>query len=230
MRNRALRGWLTLLALSAAALAIGGCDGAKKATPAAMQLEREDVALVGRTLASIQPAVAGEVAASKAAWPYVADGLRGSGRATGLSPAALSAIQTASRTATAVKLPALFGERRAESITGPAAGMAALFRSYLTLATRGWQMIAGADAEIEHGSPAAVRFARASVNLYIDSVYDAHFSVAQLGKQLLAAYKKLGAEDAFAISLTQAEVDALAGAYSEPSDRLYPHPTVKLGS
>jgi hypothetical protein len=34
--------------------------------------------------------------------------------------------------------------------------------------------------------PAAARFARANVDLYIESVYDAHFTIAQLGKLVVA--------------------------------------------
>ena len=76
----------------------------------------------------------------------------------------------------------------------------------------------------------AARFARANVALYIESVYDAHFSLAQIGKHLLAAYKTLGGGGAFGASLTPAEVDALARAYSEGQDRLYPHVGVRFGS
>ena len=46
--------------------------------------------------------------------------------------------------------------------------------------------------------------------LYIESIYDGHFSLAQIGKKLLAGYDKLGGAADFGASLTQAEVDALA--------------------
>ncbi len=220
-----------LLLASGAALALSACAGGKAPTPAVLQLEREDLVLVSHTLSGMRGALAGEVAATKAAWPYVANGLDGSGSREGRAgPTALAAIDAAARSSSRLKLPALFTERKSASITGPGAGMAALFRSYVILSTRGWQQIEAAHEQIERGTPAAARFARANVNLYIDSVYDAHFSVAQLGKQLLAGYKRLGGPPAFGTSLTQGQVDALAAAYSEPSDRLYPHPTVKLGS
>ena len=46
--------------------------------------------------------------------------------------------------------------------------------------------------QIEHGSPASARFARENVALYIESVYDGHFDLAQIGKKLPAAYRTLG--------------------------------------
>ncbi len=51
--------------------------------------------------------------------------------------------------------------------------------------------------------------------LYIESVYDAQFGIAQIGKKLLPAYEQLGGEGAFGASLTKAEAEQLAGAYSE---------------
>jgi hypothetical protein len=108
--------------------------------------------------------------------------------------------------------------------------MASLFRGYTLLSSRGWQMIGGAINQIEHGSPASARFARANVALYIESIYDAHFGLAQIGKKLLDAYTKLGGPAAFGSSLTEAEANRLAGIYSEAGDRLYPHAEVKLGS
>ena len=68
--------------------------------------------------------------------------------------------------------------------------------------------------QIEHGSPAGARFARENVALYIESVYDGHFDLAQIGKQLSDGYRELGGPAAFGRALTQAEVDALARVYS----------------
>ena len=64
----------------------------------------------------------------------------------------------------------------------------------------------------------------------MESVYDGHFDLAQIGKQLPAAYRTLGGPTAFGQALTQAEVDALARTYSEASVRLHPHPGVRLGT
>ena len=119
---------------------------------------------------------------------------------------------------------------QSRSLTGPAAGIAGLFRTFSGLTERGWTLTGAAAGEIESGSPIAVRFARENVALYIDSVYDGHFDAALIGKSLLAGYKKLSVGKGFGTTLTQAEVDALAGAYSPATERLHPHPGVKLGS
>ncbi len=166
-----------------------------------------------------------EQAASEAAWPLVANGLPAS-----TSAGQRAALATAIVRAAAVPVPALFAEHPTMSLTGPGASIAGLFRVYSGLSSRGWRMIGAAIDQIEHGSPTAARFARANVALYIESVYDAHFSLAQIGKQLTHGYAKLGGSSAFGAALTQAEVDSLAHTYSEQSSRLHPHPGVKLGS
>jgi hypothetical protein len=165
-----------------------------------------------------------ELAATRTAWPLVANGLPADPRAL------VRPVAAATASAATVKLPPLFEEAPAASLTGPASGLAGLFRTYAGLARRGWQQIGAAIAEIDHGSPAAARFARENSPLYIESIYDAHFSLAQTGKQLRRAYTMLGGAPAFGRSLTQAEVNALAEAYSEAAYRLHPHAGVRLGS
>ncbi len=211
--------------LGGAALAVAGCGSSRSETPQALRLQRADLVAVSRALASREQSVRSEVAAAKAAWPLVAGGLPADA-----STIPQPAIRTAIERAAALSLPGIFEERGAAALAGPGSGLAGTFRAFSILAARGWRMIGAAIEAIEHGSPAAARFARANVALYIESVYDAHFDVAQIGKQLLAGYKKLGGQAAFGASLTQAEVSALAGAYSDASDRLYPHSKVRLGS
>jgi len=218
-----LRG-AALLTLSSAAIAVG-CGSSHSAPPQALALERADLVAVSRALSSAAPAVGSEVAATKAAWPLVANGLPADTRTI-----SRPAIKAAAERAAALRVPELFEERAAASLTGPASSLAGLFRAYSGLSTRGWQLIGAAIDQTEHGSPVAARFARANVALYIESVYDAHFGLAQVGQHLVAAYEKLGGAAAFGTSLTQAEVDRLADTYSEASDRLHPHPGVKLGS
>jgi hypothetical protein len=216
----------TLLAIGVAASAAIGCGHASPdSTPRAQQLQRADLVASSRALTSAQPSVRSEVAASEAVWPSVANGLPA--RTSAISR---SAIHTATERAAALTVPGLFEERQARSLTGPGAAIAGLFHAYSGLASRGWQLIGAAIDQIEHGSPAAARFARANVALYIQSIYDAHFSLAQIGKHLTDGYRELGGPDAFGASLTQAEVDRLAQAYSEQADRLHPHPGVRLGS
>ena len=214
-----------LLLGSVAALAAHGCGGGEHASREGLRLQREDLILVSRALQRVVAPVAAEVTATKAAWPLVARGLPA--RA---DPAMRRAIRTAERAAARVPLKEPFQEAGAAALTGPAAGIAGLFRVYAGLAPRGWQMIDASIAQAEHGSPAAARFARANVPLYIESVYDAHFDLAHIGKQLAAAYRKLGGAPAFASALAPAEVQALARTYSEAGARLHPHVSARLGS
>jgi hypothetical protein len=206
-------------------IAIAGCGHGTSTTPQTSDLERSDLIAASRALSSVKGPVGREVAASKTAWPLVANGLPAS-----TSADQRAAVATAIARAAAVPVPALFAEHPTSSLTGPGASIAGLFRVYSGLASRGWRMIGAAIDQTEHGSPAAARFARANVALYIESVYDAHFSLAQIGRQLARGYAKLGGPAAFGASLTRAEVDSLADSYSEQISRLHPHPGVKLGS
>jgi hypothetical protein len=225
-RSRTIGRAAALLMLGGAALAVAGCGGGhRSATPQALQLRRADLVAVSRALSGREQSVRSEVAATKAAWPLLARGLPAH-----VSMVSQPAIRTATERAAALTLPGLFEERQAAAITGPGSGLTGTYRTFSILAERGWRMIGAAVEAIERGSPAAARFARANVALYIESVYDAHFVLGQIGKQLLAGYKKLGGQAAFGASLTQAEVTALADTYSESSDQLYPHSKVRLGS
>jgi hypothetical protein len=206
-------------------LALAGCGSSAKATSQALQLERADLVAVCRALSAAKPAAVSEVAATKAAWPLIANGLP-----PDTSRLSRPAIWLAVQRASALRVPGLFQEHQAAVLTGAGSSLAGIFRTYGLLASRGWQLIGAAIQEIEHGSPAAARFARANVALYIESVYDAHFSLAQIGKKLLIDYENQGGPTAFGSSLTQVEVDSLAQAYSEAQDRLYPHTGVRLGS
>jgi hypothetical protein len=91
-------------------------------------------------------------------------------------------------------------------------------------------MIAAAAADAGVASPAAARFARENAPLYIESVYDAQFTVAQIGKKLEPGYRELGGTDALGAALSATQVKALERTYSEASDRLHPHVSVRLGS
>jgi hypothetical protein len=217
--------YAALLLLGCAALAAAGCGSSEGASPTQLRLEREDLIAVTRALQRAQGSVRSEVASTKAAWPLVAHGLPANTSAIARPP-----IVAATAVAAKLQLPGLFEETQAATLTGPGAQLAGLFRSFDGLATRGWRMIGASIEAIEHGSPAAATIARANVALYIESVYDAHFTLAQLGKQLLAGYRKLGGAATFGATLSGEEVDALAQTYSEASDRLHPHPGVRLGS
>ena len=88
-------------------------------------------------------------------------------------------------------------------------------------------MTGAAIDQITAGPPTAATFARGNVALYIDAVYDGHFDAALIGKSLLKGYRKLGGAPAFGATLTEAEVEALARAYSPATEQLHPHPGVQ---
>jgi hypothetical protein len=206
-------------------LALGGCGGSGEAPgPPALKLSREDFLAVCGVLERSEAQTAIAVAATKRAWPLVADGLP-----RVIAPATRQAIAAAATGAEGVRVPALMQRARSASLTGPAAEIAGLFRNYVLLSTRGWRLTAAAASEIQSGSPGA-RFARENVALYIESVYDGHFSLAQIGKKLRAGYRSLGGEEALGASLSPSRLSALEQAYSEASDRLHPHVGVRLGS
>lgn len=167
------------------------------------------------------------MAGAKHAWPSIANGLP---TGAGALASARGPVAVARASAARVPTPPILGEAQAVSLTGPGAGLAGLFRNYIGLSTRGWTLTAAAIQQIAQDSPAVARFARENSGLYIESVYDGHFDLAQIGKHLTDGYRKLGGPAAFGRALTQAEVDALADAYSEANVRLHPHVGVRLGS
>jgi len=222
---RALR-FAALLAAGCVLVGTAGCGGSSGAsTPTAERLQREDLVAIAHGLRQAETSAGHEMAAARIAWPLVANGLPAT-----IPPATRAALSATSGAARALVLPPLMNKEQARSLTGPAAGIAGLFRTFDRLTERGWTLTAAASVQIDSGSAVAARFARENVPLYIDSVYDGHFDAALIGKSLLAGYKKLGGARAFGATLTQAEIEALAAAYSPASKRLRPHPGVKLGS
>ncbi|MGA2165546.1 MAG: hypothetical protein ABSH36_13900 [Solirubrobacteraceae bacterium] len=183
-------------------------------------MERADLVQLAHTLQQLQTPTAAEVAAARAAWPSLAGGLPGS-----VTPALRLEVAANDRRAAALTLPA---EVTTEgSLTGPAAELAGMLKSYVRLTQRGWQYLAaalGVGARNDRASAATGRFLRANAPLYIYCVYDGHYHLSLIGKTLQSAYLALGGAPAFGASLTQSQVDALAQAYSIPATRLEPHP------
>jgi hypothetical protein len=235
---------LLLLLLGGVAGALVGCGGEATA-PAQLRLEREDLIAISRALTRVQPSVQRELVAAHQTWPLIAGGLP-----TGPLQEVRTAVKTAANSATGIALLSLLGEAQAASLTGPTALLAGLFRTYRGLVTRGWLLTGSAIDQIKAarastagalagesvgGTTPAVaiagaHFARANVALYIESIYDGHFDLAQIGKKLSDAYTKLGGPAAFGSALTPAQVSFLAHAYSEETARLHPHVKVRLGS
>ena len=217
---------LTLSGVVGAAVALAGCGatGSVK-SPAAERLQREDLVSLSRSLRQAESSVQREMTSARIAWPLVANGLPAS-----IPPTTRAQVAAATGAAHAIVLPPLMSATQARELTGPAAGIAGLFRPFTALTERGWTMTGAAIDQITAGPPATATFARENVALYIDAIYDGHFDGSLIGKSLLNGYRKLGGGPAFGATLTQAEVDALARAYSPATERLHPHAGVRLGS
>jgi hypothetical protein len=217
-------------------LAVGGLTGCGSGSASHAQssrelaLQRTQFEQVSSQLNGLEAAVKREVTASRAAWPSIAGGLPqapGSGLRT--------AVSASNTRAQALPEPSFLANAR--KLTGPASGIAGIYENYEQLTQRGWNMTEAAVQTISSagstgtntpaagaGAAAQASFARANSSLYIDAIYDAHFDLSLLGKSLVGGYEKLGGPKAFGAALTQAQVNALAGAYSIPTVRLEPHP------
>jgi hypothetical protein len=217
-RSRAPATGCRLARLAAATLAglfVAGSAGCgHQPRPAALRVERFDLVLLAHTLQQLQAPSAAEVAAARPVWPALAGGLPRSG-----APLRRRVV-AAERRAAALTLPATVLSEGA--LTGPAAELAGMAKSYVRLSQRGWRYIVAALAARSPGE--ATRFLRANAPLYVYCVYDAHYDLSLIGKVLLSAYRHLGGARAFGASLTPAEARALARAYSIPAVRLAPHP------
>lgn len=203
----------------AIAVLIAGCGSGSSHTPtnAELALERTQLVQMSNELHTLETPVRREVAASRAAWPAIANGLPPT-----FSVSMQSAVANASTAARTLPEPRFM--THPGGLTGPAAGVAGLYESYSRLASKGWRLTETGIAAILRGTPAAASFARINSSLYIDAVYDGHFDLSLLGKSLVRGYEKLGGKAAFGASLPPGEVTALAAAYSIPSVRLEPHP------
>lgn len=221
---------LTVAVLGAAVLGTLGCGHRHPPAPSsptarALKVESEDLLAVYRALGRAAPSTQREIQAAKAAWPLIYAGLP---KHPGTNVRA--AVEHALTLTAQIYRPPLFEEQKAQILTGPASELAGLFWGFTVLAERSWTQILASIRQQEGGPSQARAFARANVNLYIEGVYDAHFQLAQIGKKLEDAYKKLGGPSEFEGPLTEADVQRIAKIYSEPNARLYPHVQAVLGS
>jgi hypothetical protein len=219
------RAGLLFLTGALAITLLAGCGSGKPPTSAQLALERADLIAVVHGLQGLEGQLKGAARKTRAAWPYVVNGPSGGELRLGGAEVAQAAASAA-----AISVPAVLGEAQSAELTGPGSPIAGVFRTFIGLVPVGWKLIDASLAEIQRGPPVAARFARETVALYIESVYDGFFSLGQIGKKVGDGFKALGAEREFGASLTAAEVKALEGAYSEASFRLQPHAGVKLGS
>ncbi len=199
---------------------LGGCGSSSAShgpSNRELALERAQLVQVSAGLRASEPAVRAEVSASRVVWPSIASGLP-----RVLSPTLRASVAQANAKAAALPVPSFLSEPR--QLTGPAAGVAGLYRSYERLASRAWRLTGAGVEAIAGGTPTAASFARQNSSLYIDAIYDAHYDLSLAGKSLLSAYEKLGGSGAFGASLPSSQLGALAAAYSIPAVRLEPHP------
>jgi hypothetical protein len=207
-------------------VAMTGC-GEHHRSQAELKLEREDLVAVCRALQRSEGPVKAEIAAAKRAWPWVVNGLPRSPRELAgvrgvIAQAALSAAR--------LPQPPPMTETENRYLTGPGAPLAGMYRTSVQLMSRGWAQIAAMSAQIEHGRPAAAKFARENVALYIESVYDGQFDLGQIQKRLKKGYAEVGGQAQLGSGLAQGEVSKLEATYSEKYARLHPHVEVRLGS
>ncbi|HXB66486.1 MAG TPA: hypothetical protein VNV42_16615 [Solirubrobacteraceae bacterium] len=222
MARSAARWVAATLAASLAATGVAGCGG-HRPRPAALRIERADLVMVAHTLTQLRAPVAAETAAARGAWPSLTGGLPRHAR-----PVLRMRVAAAARLAAALRLPAAVLVEG--FLTGPAASLAGMLKSYVRLSQRGWGYLAQALAPPAgtSGGRVAARFLRANAALYIYCVYDGHYNLSLVGKTLLSAYRQLGGAPAFGGLLTQGEVEALARFYSIPTVRLQPHPAPRV--
>lgn len=211
-----------------AGLLAGGCgsgSGSTKiptTTPAALRLQRGNLAYVANGLLKLERPIRAEVAASRVVWGSVASGLPRT-----IPEPVLAGVSAASAKASALPKPRFLG--KSKELTGPAAGIAGLYESFDALSRRGWKLIDAAAVGTNSERPAAARFLRANVWLYISSVYDAHFNLAAIAKNLRRGFTELGGSAAFGGVLTPAEVERVADVYGPDGALLEPHPHLTIG-
>ncbi|HEX5307761.1 MAG TPA: hypothetical protein VFW38_01640 [Solirubrobacteraceae bacterium] len=189
-------------------------------------LERAQFEQVADELGEVQLAVHREVAASRAVWPLIYNGLP-----SHMSLRLQGGVKAASAVAGALPAPRFMSKQ--SNLTGPASGIAGVYEDYDRLAERGWRLTETGVSGIVAGPVSVERFVRANSPLYIDAIYDGHFDLSLIGKKLLDGYekieklskqKKFAGIGGFGSQLTQREIAALAAAYSIPAVRLEPHP------
>lgn len=226
---------LAVLATACAGCGSGGGapQGASKTTVssssvAQQRLQRADLVIVSRGLQRAEGSIQREIAASKAAWPTVVQGLP-----SRLPLAARQSISIAELRTRQIATPRFISY--AGELTGSSAAIAGLLLSYEGLSQRGWtftmaavNLLAGSSLGVPNhtasASPATARFMRSNASLYIGCVYDAHYNLSVIGEALQGAYRRLGGAASFGARLLPTEVEGLAHFYSPSNARLVPRP------
>lgn len=197
-----------------------GCAGGSStstASQAELKLQREQFVKVATGLAAAIPGVSREVAAAKAGWPGLADGLRHRPTAS-----LRSLVERAAKLAARLPEPEFMAN--ASRLTGPAAGLAGLYETFARLSERGWRLTESSIETILAGPPSAASFVKANSWLYVHAIYDGHYDLSLIGKSLAKGYERLGGAGAFGAKLSVDRMTALQASYSIGAVRLSPHP------
>jgi hypothetical protein len=231
-----------LLVASALAAALAGCgssSGLAKAlqpgdSPAERKLERADLAIVGHGLRGAEASIRHEVAASRAAWPVVVNGLPSqlsyagelTGAAAAIAGLLLSYEGLSQRGWTfTMTAAAAVGSATESSLEGSSAGVTPSGGgSNVGVANSAGGLPPSVRTQLATASPSAVRFLRSNANLYIGCVYDGHYNLSVIGEDLLKAYSRLGGAAAFGAALPPREVESLVRFFSPAEARLAPKP------
>ncbi len=205
-RGAGIRVAALLVALGAIASPLSGC-GSKRHNPLELKLERIDLALLGRRLIAAESPIKQEMKSAKEAWPSLYGGLR-----SGISRSLEASVRTADMHASSLGAPPYLEEVR--KLTGPGSGVDGLYKTFWSLDRDGWSTVEATIDSIRRGPKASASFRRANVGIYIQAIYDAHYDISIVGKDLKLGYERLGGEKLFGKSLTATQVEAIARFYS----------------
>jgi len=209
------------LAAVVAGVLIAVLGEGKSAGEAELGQQRAHLALVAGELYELEAPLRREVSAARAVWGQIYTGLPGS-----VSDRLLREISEANAAAAAIPQPQFV--QMIPELTGPGARVARLFHSFLLLSTRGWSHIQEAAEALRSGSPSRKQFARRTVGLYIDSVYNALFDLTTIGEKTLVSYERFGGGQVFGSALTPSQAQSIAKTFSPEADELKPHEWQRL--
>lgn len=221
LRGTQLRAAALLSIAFAIAFVLVGC-GSKLHNPIEIKLERMDLVSVSKQLLHNDRAVEDELTSAHATWPYLYNGLPS--RITRSVEARIS--DSTRKMAALPELPFL---RRVHDLTGPASDIGGAYEKFWSLGKAGWEMIQATVLSLRHGPASTARFREENLPVYIQSVYDAHYSLSLIGKDVKSGYEKLGGSEGFGAALTPIEVETIMRLYSPEVARLEPHTTEALG-
>lgn len=183
---------------------------------------------VVHALERVRGPVSAELAAAREAWPSISGGLPAV-----IAPSLSGRLARAGAAASRILAPAFMTQLEAPALrprvylTGPAAGAAGLFQSFSNLTGQGWTLTDAAIKGLAGASTANAASLRANARLYVSCIYDGHFDLAQIGKNVMRSYESLGGPNGFGGSLPEDEMTALASFYSDQL-RLEPHSIYSL--